>query len=131
MPRYFTREEAERLLPQIRPLMEEMQRRSMVFDQLRREVEAVERRLKGNGHLGESRQLEEKQQAMREVRQGIASLVDEVQALGVEVKDLTMGLVDFRAVREGQEVYLCWRVGEARVEWWHPLGSGFSSRQRL
>lgn len=131
MPRYFTREEAERLLPQIRPLMEEVQRRSMVFDQLRREVEAVEGRLKGNGHLGEAKKLEERQQAMRDVRQGIATLVDEVQALGVEVKDLTMGLVDFRAVREGQEVYLCWRVGEPRVAWWHPLETGFSSRQKL
>ncbi len=111
--------------------MEEIQRRSLVLGQLQGEVDAVERRLKGNGHLGAARELEQKQQALREVQQGIARTVAEVQHLGVEVKDLTMGLVDFRALRHGQEIYLCWRVGEARVEWWHLLEGGFSARQKL
>ncbi len=131
MARYFTREEADRLLSQVRPLVEEMQRRSLVLEHLQREVDSIERRLKGNGHLGEARELERKQQALREVRQGIARTVAEVQDLGVEVKDLTTGLVDFRAVRDGREVYLCWRVGEPRVEWWHPLEGGFAGRQKL
>ncbi len=131
MARYFTREEAERLLSQVRPLLEEVQRRSLVLEQLQREVDSIERRLKGDGHLGEARELQQKQQALREVRQGIARMVAEVQDLGVEVKDLTTGLVDFRAVRDGREVYLCWRVGEPRVEWWHPLEGGFAGRQKL
>ena len=111
--------------------MEEVQRRSLVLDQLQAEVEAIERRLKGNGHLGETREFEQKQQAAREVRQGIARMVAEVQELGVEVKDLTTGLVDFRALRDGQEIYLCWRVGEPRVDYWHSLEGGFGARQRL
>ena len=131
MPRYFTREDAERLLSRIRPLMEEVLRRSLVFHQLQGEVDAVEKKLKGNGHLGATGELEQRQRALREVGQGIATLVAEVQELGVEVKDLSTGLVDFRALREGREVYLCWRVGEPRVEWWHPLEGGFSGRQKL
>lgn len=131
MPRYFTRQEADRLLSQIRPLMEEVQRRSVVFAQLQQEVDAVERRLKGNGHLGEARELQQKQLTLQEMRLGIARLVTEIQELGVEVKDLSMGLVDFRALVDGREIYLCWRVGEARVEWWHSLDSGFTGRQKL
>ncbi len=111
--------------------MEEIQRRSLVLGQLQGELAAFERRRKGNGHLGEARQLEQKQQALRETQQGIARLVEEVQGLGVEVKDLTMGLVDFLALRGGREVYLCWRVGESRIEWWHTLEGGFGARQKL
>jgi len=131
VPRYFTREEAEHLLPQIRPLMEEVQRRALSHQQLQEQVDAVGSRLKGNGHLGEGKALAERQRALAELHQSIARLVDEVQALGVEVKDLAMGLIDFRALRDGDEIYLCWRVGEAGVEWWHPLEGGFGARQRL
>lgn len=131
MPRYFSREEAERLLPQIRPLMEEVQRRALSYQKLQEQVDALEKRLEGNGHLGEGKALEERQRALGELRQSIARLVDDVQSLGVEVKDLAMGLIDFRALRDGGEVYLCWRVGEGRVEWWHPLEGGFGARQRL
>ncbi len=130
MPRYFTKEQAEELLAQVRPLMEEVQRRSLVFDQLREEIAKLQRRIRGNGH-GEAQRLAEKEAALREVGRGIASLVEQVQKLGVEVKDLAMGLVDFRGLREGREVYLCWRVGEADIAWWHTLESGFGGRQPL
>lgn len=131
MPRYFTREDAERLLSQVRPLMDEVQRRSVAFGQLQAEIAMVEAGLKGNGHLGEAARLAEKQQTLSELQASIAQLVNEVQELGVEVKDLAMGLVDFRALRDGREVYLCWRVGESHVAWWHPLEGGFGARQRL
>lgn len=131
MPRYFTAPEADALLSQVRTVMEEVQRRKLAFDQLQGEVEKLEGRLAGNGHLGESERLAERQEAVRQIGAQIAELVEKVQALGVEVKDLTTGLVDFRALREGREVYLCWRVGESRVEWWHPLEGGFATRQHL
>lgn len=131
VPRYFTKEEAEKLLAQIRPLMEEAQRRTMVLERLQAETEAIEKRIRGNGHAGQGKRLAEKQEALRETGRGIAALVEQVQALGVEVKDLGMGLVDFRALREGEEVYLCWRVGESGIEWWHTLDGGFSGRKPL
>ena len=119
------------MLAQVRPLMEEVQRRTLAFQQLQSDVDLIEAKRKGNGHLGQATEFEEKRRALAELRESIARLVDEVQQLGVEVKDLSMGLVDFPAVREGREVYLCWRVGESSVEWWHTLQGGFSARQRL
>jgi hypothetical protein len=130
LPTYFTKEQAERLLPQIRPLMEEVQQRKLLFDELQSQAEAIEGRLKGNGH-GLAAQLGEKHEALREVGRTIATTVQRVQELGVEVKDLDSGLVDFRSLREGREVYLCWRVGEAAIDWWHTVDSGFAGRQRL
>jgi hypothetical protein len=68
---------------------------------------------------------------MQTTSTAINGLIERVSNLGVEVKDLEMGLVDFRAEREGREVYLCWKLGEERVSYWHELHSGYSTRQPL
>ncbi len=49
----------------------------------------------------------------------------------IELKDIPTGLIDFRAMREGREIYLCWRLGEPEVEYWHELTTGFDGRQPL
>ena len=131
MPRYFTKEEAEALLEQVRPLMEEVQRRKLLFDELQEQVSAAEARLKGDGHLSEAGKLADKRETLREVGRTMGSLVAKVQELGVEVKDLEMGLIDFRARRGDEEIYLCWRVGEPGICWWHPIEGGFKGRQPL
>lgn len=64
-------------------------------------------------------------------RDALHALVDELQQLGVQMKDFKMGLVDFPHLREGREVNLCWHFGEDRIAFWHDLESGFSSRQPL
>jgi len=103
MPR-FSRDEAEALLPRVRPLVEDLQRRKQAYD--RRRTEPV----------------------LREME----ALLREVQELGVEVKDLDLGLIDFRTVRNGREVYLCWRLGEGdRILYWHDLDSGYRGRKLL
>ena len=53
------------------------------------------------------------------------------QALGVLVKDLDRGLVDFPALRDGEEVLLCWQVGEGEIAYWHGLEEGFAGRKPL
>lgn len=52
-------------------------------------------------------------------------------AKGVQVKDPKQGLVDFPALRAGREVWLCWKVGERSVEYWHERGAGFAGRRRI
>lgn len=64
-------------------------------------------------------------------RDELHALVDELQQLGVQMKDFRMGLVDFPHVRDGREVNLCWHLGEERIAFWHDLESGFSSRQPI
>lgn len=123
--------EAEELLPRIRPLMEEAQRQKLLFDQAREETEAIEARMKGNGADEDARRLAAKHELLQALGRRLEELVDKVQKLGVEVKDLDMGLVDFRARRGDAEYYLCWRVGENGIAWWHTLEGGFTGRQPL
>jgi len=54
-----------------------------------------------------------------------------LQAADIVVRDLVRGLVDFPAVRDGEEIYLCWLVDEPQIEHWHALDAGFSGRRRL
>jgi hypothetical protein len=59
------------------------------------------------------------------------ALTQEILGLGVEIKDFDQGLLDFPSERDGKIVYLCWRRGEERIEWWHDLDAGFAGRQPL
>lgn len=98
----FTRAQAEALLPQVRPLLEDLQRRAMAYR--RRPTDSVARE--------------------------IEALLREIAELGVEVKDPNEGLVDFRAERRGREIYLCWKLGEGdRIAFWHDLDTGFAGRK--
>ena len=88
-------------------------------------------RIAGNGgdfDPQEPRALEE--QFERE-GQAVARCVQELEKLGVQVKDLDRGLVDFPALRDGEEVLLCWQVGEDKVAFWHGLEEGFAGRKPL
>jgi Uncharacterized conserved protein (DUF2203) len=62
---------------------------------------------------------------------GLQACLHELAELGVEVKDVSTGLLDFPAVRHGEEVLLCWRVGEESVAWWHDRASGFAGRREI
>jgi hypothetical protein len=57
--------------------------------------------------------------------------VNKIQETGCVVKDLDTGLIDFPSLLDGQEVYLCWKVGEDRIEYWHGLHEGFAGRKPL
>ena len=70
--------------------------------------------------------------AEREVLVGeIEEQLAKIQQTGCVVKDLNEGLVDFPALREGQEVYLCWKLGEERIGYWHGIEEGFAGRKPL
>jgi hypothetical protein len=126
--RTFTPSEANSALAQVRPLAERM---VQVRERLG-ELEAEQREVKlvaGNGHgdgVGEARSPEYARLA-RELEECVRGL----DALGVQVKDVETGLLDFPALREGVDVLLCWRVGEDAVEWWHGLEDGFAGRRRV
>ena len=75
---------------------------------------------------------------LRTLRLRIQGLVDQMAAgvsridqLGLTLRDIESGLVDFPALVAGRQVWLCWQRGETAVEWWHELDTGFSGRQPL
>ena len=61
----------------------------------------------------------------------LKALVDNIQQSGCLVKDLDMGLIDFPALLNNQEVYLCWKLGEPRIDFWHGVSEGFAGRKRI
>jgi hypothetical protein len=65
------------------------------------------------------------------LRRQFSDLIGELDTLGVELKDPLSGLLDFRALRGGREVYLCWRLGEEAVDYWHTLDGGFAGRRPM
>jgi hypothetical protein len=69
--------------------------------------------------------------ALRRGHERMQEFVAELNDLSVELKDFQTGLVDFRSVIDDREVYLCWRLGEPQVAYWHELDSGVAGRHKL
>jgi hypothetical protein len=130
-PRLFTLAEAEALLPQVREQLLAMQECKRRVDALRGDLQQVAHSATGNGHVKD-------EEAVAAKRRQAESLVDEINerlarinGWGVELKGIDEGLVDFPSERDGRVVYLCWRLGEDGIAWWHDVHAGFAGRQPL
>jgi hypothetical protein len=129
--RYFTAEEANEALLEVRPLTEELVEHRRALVELQERQSAVTARIAGNGGNVEPHELEEVQAQLDEEVAGIARCVARIHEVGALVKDLDDGLVDFPATRDGRDVLLCWRLGEDEIGFWHGLDEGFSGRKPL
>jgi hypothetical protein len=130
-PRYFTAEQANEALAEVRPLTEELVEHRRALLELQELQSSLNERIAGNGGNVEPRELQDMQERLDEEVAGIARCVAGIHEAGGLVKDLDAGLVDFPARREGVEVLLCWRLGEDEVGYWHGLEEGFSGRKPL
>lgn len=127
--RTFTPSEANSALERVRPLAEQMVALRARLGELEDEQRGVVRIIASNGSgygVGEARTPEFSRLAAE-----LEQCLNQLAGLGVEVKDAETGLLDFPAVRGGEEVLLCWRAGEDAVEWWHPREEGFAGRRRI
>jgi hypothetical protein len=129
--RYFTTEEARALLPEVRVLAERMvaHRRALAVATMRHARIAA--KIAGNGGGVRPNEIDRLQETMDAEASGVVRCVEELQSLGVLVKDLDEGLVDFPALRGDEEVLLCWRLGEEDIGFWHPADEGFAGRRPL
>jgi hypothetical protein len=121
--RHFTLAEAEAVLPSVEPLLRELRTaRDRLTDAEAHQLLAETAPTNGGGAPG------------REVGEGflaVRRLLGAVQEMGIVVRDIDRGLIDFPAIIEGEEVYLCWQFDEDGISWWHDLESGFGGRQPL
>jgi len=129
--RYFTAEQANEALGEVRPLTEELVEHRRALLELQELQSSLNQRIAGNGGNVEPQELQNVQERLDEEVAGIARCVARIHEAGGLVKDLDAGLVDFPARREGVEVLLCWRLGEDEVGYWHGLDEGFSGRKPL
>lgn len=131
MARYFTVEEANALVPRLRPLLQEARDLKGQADAAQRELDELMPPAATNGHAQDPQALRLKGQDVSRLAHQIQRLTQAVEDLGCKVKDLEMGLVDFPSLRNGREVYLCWSVDDLAVAFWHDLQGGYRGRQPL
>lgn len=131
MPRYFTVEEANALLPRMRPLLREAQDFKRRADAAQKELDTLTPPAASNGHVRDARALRLKTREVGQLTRRLERVLQSLRGLDCEVKDVEMGLVDFLALRNGREVYLCWTADEVAVAWWHDVEAGYRGRQSL
>ena len=129
--RLFTAAEANAALETIRPVAEELVHHTGELRQAAEERAELIQAAGGNGGGTSVTRLPELTETIQREQVAIARCVAQLEAAGVQVKDLTTGLLDFPSERDGEEILLCWRVGEPEVAWWHTLEGGFAGRQPL
>lgn len=124
MMKLFTLEEANALLPELRRLFSSLKTERALLQRYAAEARRAHQHATENGGM----------ELGPRYAQAIFRVMERMEAihsLGVEIKDLERGLCDFPSLREGRVVYLCWLLGEDRIEWWHDLETGFAGRQPL
>ncbi len=122
--RVFTLSEARGLIPRLRKLLARVVREREVLLDMRIEIDRAREKadLGGGSPSGH---------AYLKHMIAFSEAVQEIEFLGVHVKDFRSGLVDFPYERDGRIIYLCWRLDEDEIEWWHERDSGFAGRQPL
>jgi hypothetical protein len=131
--RLFSEEEANDALGVVAPLVERLVAARGRFVSEGRRLAELRRKVAGNGGGLDPSRVQEAQEAVEEVANEIGLLVADLEAAGVQVKDLDRGLVDFPAQHpeSGDLVLLCWHLGEDRVAFWHGLEEGYAGRKPL
>jgi hypothetical protein len=131
-PRTFTREEAEVLLPEVDRLLAEAQKLVETLATTEQEEQAAQWKPRANGRVHLEPVGEVLESGRRSVARQLRLLIERIQGMGIVVRDIRTGLIDFPSLREGRVVNLCWRRGEPlEIRFWHEIEAGFGGRQPL
>ena len=121
--KYFDAEQANRMLPLVGSIVRDL------VEQYQELSERRDRIASGGGSVGPYREVVEGE--LQQQAQRLQEYIEELKQLGVVFKDFTTGLVDFPTRIDGREAYLCWKLGEPQVAFWHEIDAGFRGRQPL
>ncbi len=126
MEKYFTVEEANRTLPLVRRIVSDI---VATYDDVRRGLE--EARTLDPEVAEQTSRRHELEAEMRQLTDRVNGFIGELEEIGVLFKGFEEGLIDFYGKLDGRPVFLCWKLGEESVEWWHELDAGYVGRRRL
>jgi hypothetical protein len=129
--RYFTLDEANEALTDLRPLAEEMVERRRLLVQAQMLRAELGGQVAGNGGDLTPSDFAQADADLEQAAGALARVIERIQAEGVLVKDLDRGLLDFPSRREGEDILLCWHVGEEEIRFWHGVDEGFAGRKPL
>ncbi|TMC41565.1 MAG: DUF2203 family protein [Chloroflexi bacterium] len=121
--KFYSVDEANALVPKLKPLLERIRatQETLAKDKT---VAAVRAKAAHNGGGLPGRHLSE-------LHKTLERDMNQLQEWGIVLRDPSIGLIDFYHQREGNAVFLCWKLGEGKIEWWHPVHTGIAGRKRL
>jgi hypothetical protein len=132
VPRYFNLLEAEKLLPEIERLLRTLIQAKQDYEGSEAELSQINQRIALAGGMVPPRerisQLRNRKDAAARV---LKAALERLQEIGCQVKDLESGLIDFPSLYHGKEVYLCWKLGENGIGFWHHVEDGFRGRRPI
>ena len=124
MPQYFSLQQANETLKIIRPIMDEVQAiRQKILASQPEAWPAIEKSAGNGGNKALSKMVQDFEK--------LDAFIHQIMDAGAQIKDINTGLLDFSALRDGREVYLCWQYGEDDIAYWHEVEGGFRGRRPL
>lgn len=124
----FTLDEANSALEHVRPLLEGMAEAKRGLDATQIQLSSLTPESRQNGHRLEAIGLERRLERLVEQ---LATGIGELERLGIELKDIDEGIIDFPSLHNGRVIFLCWRLGEGEIAFWHEISSGFAGRRPI
>ena len=128
MARYFKLDEANDILREAQPVLaqlrEDRNRVAAIQATLQRERET-------NGSAEHAEAMGEQETQLVDIVRRMQEAVAQIDSWGITLRDISTGLIDFAALANGRPIWLCWRLGEGDIEWWHETNVGFDGRQPL
>ncbi|MBI1976403.1 MAG: DUF2203 domain-containing protein [Candidatus Omnitrophica bacterium] len=132
-PKIFTVEEARVLLPQVSSALTRLQEKKREIDLKQIEIDLMEiisaAPSQTTGIV--QQKSDERMTLLNRLVTEYTGLFEEIESWGPVIKDVDQGLMDFYHVRDQQLVFLCWKLGESKLEYWHDLENGFQGRRPL
>jgi hypothetical protein len=131
MERTFTLDEANALVTELRPVVERMVEHRRRLDAAQRRQAQLLTRIAGNGGDLQPSDLREVAAEMQAEADGIAECAERISNAGAQIKSLEEGLLDFPSTRDGDDILLCWKLGENEIRYYHGPDEGFAGRKPL
>jgi hypothetical protein len=132
MSKRFTLAQAQSLIPAVDPLLRKAIESKKRYKDADRAFDAFGHRiLMTGGVLVDRNQALAVKNRRDSAAQQLQDLINEVQEYGCVIKDLDIGLLDFPTLFRGREVYLCWKLGEPAIAYWHGVDEGFAGRKKI
>jgi hypothetical protein len=124
--RSYTMEEANALMPQVRAVLLQLAVQQRRMDTVHAEMHRL---LAGDGDPASAAEASRLERETADIADGMRTLVTLLEELGVQLRDVEMGLVDFPGERDGRPVWLCWRLSDPIVAFWHGTDEGYATRR--
>jgi hypothetical protein len=128
LARFYGIDEANARLAELRPLLEQLRADRAAIAGAQRELV---RARQTNGSAEHAEDLARREKQIRDIVRRMQQTVAQIDGWDISLRDIGSGLVDFPALANGRPIWLCWRLGEDEINWWHEADKGFDSRLPL